>query len=30
MGTASSQIDGEYQPSFGTFHNLKAIDIDGN
>ncbi|CAF1141572.1 unnamed protein product [Adineta ricciae] len=30
MGTTSSQIDGHYQPSFGTFHDLKAIDIDGN
>ena len=30
MGTTSSQIDGQYQPSFGTFYDLKAIDIDGN
>lgn len=28
-GSSSTQIDGQYQPSFGTFYDLKAIDIDG-
>ena len=30
MGTTASQIEGAYQPSFGTFYQLKALDIDGN
>ncbi len=30
MGTTTSQTEGEYQPDFGTFYNLKALDIDGN
>lgn len=28
-GSSSTQIAGNYEPSFGTFHDLKAIDIDG-
>ena len=30
MGATASQSVGHYQPSFGTFYELKAVDIDGN
>ncbi|CAM2724523.1 unnamed protein product [Rotaria socialis] len=30
MGATSSQTESHYQPDFGTFDKLKAIDIDGN